>query len=61
MRKREFEIGNEKLLDVRPSDVLRLFNLNHTKNLATTTIRNEYEERRSKGDTRGWTGTSHDA
>jgi hypothetical protein len=33
VREREFEIGNEKLLDVWPSDVLRLLDLNHTKNL----------------------------
>jgi hypothetical protein len=33
VRKREFEFGNEKLLDVGPSDVLRLLDLNHTKNL----------------------------
>jgi hypothetical protein len=33
MGEREFEIGNEKLLDVWSSDVLRLLDLNHTKNL----------------------------
>jgi len=33
VREREFEIGNEKLLDVWPSDVIRLLDLNHTKNL----------------------------
>lgn len=33
MRKREFEIGNEKLLDVGSADVLGLLDLNHAENL----------------------------
>jgi hypothetical protein len=33
VREREFEVRNEELLDVWPPDVIRLLNLNYTKNL----------------------------
>ena len=35
MRERELEARDEQLLDVGPADVLRLLDLNHTKNLET--------------------------
>ena len=37
--KRELEVGNEKLPDVRAADVVSLLNLYHTENLSSTRIR----------------------
>jgi hypothetical protein len=45
VRKREFEVGNNELLDVSPADILGLLDFDHTKNLmhTTSTIRDQLE------------------